>query len=100
MNSITEIDERAQRMSDPDRTAYLIAAGWMGTGAGWFPPGGTEEHLPGGSIIRTNPTGGGMYSRSMAIREQLAREQPDAVPNEIGRHYHGSEPENAFGKRW
>jgi hypothetical protein len=31
---------------------------------------------------------GGLYSRSTAIREQLAREDPGAVPNELGRYYH------------
>jgi hypothetical protein len=98
MNSITEIDERAQQMSDDDRDDYLTAAGWQNTGMGWLSPSTTEKRLPGGGVILTNTSG--LFSRSTAIREQLAREQPDAVPNELGRYYHGTEPENAFGKRW
>jgi hypothetical protein len=97
--SIEEIDERARQMSDDDREAYLVARKWENAGVGWFPPGGTEVQLPGGSI-RTNLTGGGLYSLSTAIREQLARECLDSTPNELGRHYHGSEPAGSFGQRW
>lgn len=93
-----EIDERARQMSDDDRNSYLLAHGWLSTGAGWIPPGGTEQHVPGGGVIRTMDSG--LYSRSTAIRERLAREDPDAVPNELGRYYHGNEPENTIGRRW
>jgi hypothetical protein len=82
-----DIDERARQMTDAARNAYLLAHGWQNVGAGWIPGGGTEHHVAGG-VIRTMDSG--LYSRSTAIREQLAREDPDAVPNELGRYYHGT----------
>jgi hypothetical protein len=94
---MTDIDERARQMSDDERATYLEEHGWEFCGAGWFPPGWTEEHTPGGGAIRTNLTGGGMYSKSAAVREQLARETPGAVPNELGRYYHGPAPANSSG---
>jgi hypothetical protein len=96
---MSEIDERARQMSDDERDAYLTSHGWQNVGAGWVPGVVTEEHFPGGGVVQTFPTGG-LYSRSSAIREQLAREQSDAVPDELGRYYHGSEPENTIGQRW
>lgn len=94
-----DIDEVARAMSDDKRNDYLLAHGWWSTGAGWIPPDGTEEHVPSGGVIRTMTSG--LYSRSTAIREALAREEnPDAVPNELGRYYRGAEPEDTIGKRW
>jgi hypothetical protein len=102
-DDITEIDERARQMSDDERDAYLTDHGWQNVGVGWFPPGASAiqtEPDPDiiGIVIR--PGGGGLYSRSSAIREQLAREHPDAVPNELGRYYQGDEPADSIGKRW
>jgi hypothetical protein len=100
MFDIKDIDERADQMSDDERDAYLTAAGWRNFGPGWIPPTGAdqEQRLPGGAGIITMDSG--LYSRSTAVREQLAREYPDAVPNHLGRYYHGSKPENTTGKRW
>jgi hypothetical protein len=95
-----EIDEIARQMSDGARNGYLVAHGWQDTGVGWWPRGGTEKHFPGGEVILTNTAGGGLYSRSSAIREQLAREDPDSGPDDLGRYYHSGEPEGSFGKRW
>ena len=77
-----EIDERALQMSDDERDTYLIAHRWQNVGVGWVAPTRTEQHLPGGGVIQTTP--GGLFSRSSAIREQLARENPGAVPDELG----------------
>jgi hypothetical protein len=90
-----DIDDRACQMSDDERDAYLATRGWQFCGAGWIPPVGPEDQAMGGRIqfIRS-----GLYSRSTAIREQLAREDPGSVPNEFGRYYHGAEPKG--GGRW
>ena len=88
------------RMSDDEREAYLIAHGWQFVGAGWIPAGGTQQHYPDGIVIIRPPGGGGLYSRSTAVREQLAREDPDAVPDELGHYYHGSQPDDGFLQRW
>jgi hypothetical protein len=103
MTNITEIDERARQMSDDERDHYLAAHGWQNVGAGWIAPGASAvqtEPCPEVIGIVIRPGSGGMFSRSTAIREQLAREYPDAVSNELGRYYHGSEPRDAIGKRW
>jgi hypothetical protein len=93
----TEIDERARQMSDDQRDAYLIAHGWRNVGAGWIPPIGPESQAIGGAIWTSES---GLYSLSTAIREQFARENPDAAPNELGRYYHGRAPKNSIGRRW
>jgi hypothetical protein len=90
-----DIDERARQMSDGERDDYLLARGWQFVGAGWIPPSGPEDQAMGGRIQMMTS---GLYSRSTAIREQLAREDQDSVPNELGRYYHGAEPQG--GGRW
>jgi hypothetical protein len=99
VKEMTDIDERAAAMTDDERDDYLTAHGWQNIGVGWVPSGGTEEQFPGGAVIRTLPRGG-LYSRSSAIREALAREDPDATPDAVGRYYHGDEPEDSIGQRW
>jgi hypothetical protein len=91
------IDARARQMSDDERDATLVAAGWQFVGAGWIPPVGPEDQAM-GSAVQVSTSG--LYSMSVGIREQLARENPDAVPNELGRYWHGSAPANSFGRRW
>src|SRR6266480_4405396 len=82
-----EIDKRASQMTDSEREQYITACGWAFIGAGWFPPAGFEDQRMGG-MIRHSPSG--IYSLSTAIREQFAREDPDAKPNHLGRYYHGT----------
>jgi hypothetical protein len=91
-----KIDERARQMSDSEREAYLVARGWQNVGVGWIPSQPGTRLLPGS--VQTL-TGGGMYSLSTAS-EQLARECPGSAPDERGRHYHGSEPDDSIGQRW
>ncbi|MGV0159896.1 hypothetical protein ACRU3B_10710 [Mycobacterium colombiense] len=98
--STQDIDARARQMSDDEREAFLESRGWQFMAIGWWPPGGTEELSPDGMVVYTNRTGGGMYSRSAAIRDALAREDVDALPNKLGRYWHGTEPDDAFGDRW
>lgn len=91
------IDERASQMSDDERERYVTACGWTFMGAGWFPPAGAEDHEMGGRIRFRQS---GIYSLSTAVREQLAREDPDAEPDHLGRYYHGAEPAGVSLKRW
>jgi hypothetical protein len=93
-----KIDERARQMSDSEREAYLVARGWQNVGVGWISPAGAHPRFGGRVLDLTG--GGGMYSLSTAIREQLARECPGSAPDERGRHYRGSEPDDSIGRRW
>lgn len=92
-----ETDERARQMSDGERDAYLTARDWEFIGVGWFPPSEAADSKMGGRM-QFRPSG--VYSMSTAIREQLAREDPDSVPDEHGRYYHGTEPADFLGRRW
>lgn len=97
-NPRDSVEDRAQQMSDhDDRARYLEARGWQWMGAGWFTPIGPEDTFAGGQGMIS---ASGMYSTSTAIREQFAREDPDATPGEFGRYWHGEEPADAFGRSW
>ena len=87
MPTTQAIDERAAQMTGDEQAAYLTERGWRFIWVGWLPPHEAADVLAPG-VTRT-PSG--MYSLSGAVREQLAREDPDAVPDEHGRYYHPGE---------
>ncbi len=95
---MNDIDTRALAMSDDERESYLEQHGWRFAGAGWFAPGGTSNELPGGVVVHV-AAAGGMFCMSSAIREQFAREA-GLEPDVMGRCYRGTEPDDAFGRRW
>jgi hypothetical protein len=76
-------------MTTAQRQAHLFAHGWEWVGAGYVPPIADNDRFADGAGFRMQS---GLYSLSTAIRECLARENPQATPNEDGRYYHGQQP--------
>lgn len=84
MITTEQIDEHAGQMSDAEQAAYLTGCGWRFIFIGWLPPSEAADILAPG--VRLTPSGA--YSQSRAVREQLAREDPESVPDGLGRYYH------------
>lgn len=86
---MSDIDARAEQMTGAQKEAYLLNHGWQWTGTGYIAPGAVESTSAGGAVFNLAPGSGGLFSRTTAVLEQLARDEPNAYnePDENGRHY-------------
>jgi hypothetical protein len=84
---MSDIAARAREMSDAQREAYLLTRGWQWVGVGYIAPGAVERWD--GDMFILRDKSGGLFSRTTAVLEQLARDDPTGYhqPNEHGRYY-------------
>jgi hypothetical protein len=90
---MSEIEARAEQMTGAQKEAYLLNHGWQWTGMGYIAPGAVESTSAGGAVFNLRRESGGLFSRTTAVLEQLARENPEAYPepDENGRYYRPKE---------
>ena len=98
MTNTDQINAWAKGMTDDEREAYILQLTGLDRNVldSRRLRRRTRSPIAGSSSVRALA----YYSLSVAIRECIARENPTAHPNELGRYYHGEEPAGSIGVRW